>query len=135
MLYGTNISKVLYWKINDTLPNILNLPNEESSLVSNGAEFRFISFFEAVLLSTKKFPGPTESLIQRVPGVLLNGGYSGRSVYLNTRVRTVPSLLMRRTIHPISITLSWRAKGPFFTVWKHNFRNMVFLKRCTLEKD
>lgn len=28
----------------------MNLPNEESSLLANGDEFRFISFFEAVLV-------------------------------------------------------------------------------------
>ena len=100
-----NISEVLYWKINDGLPKVLNLPKEESSLLSNNVEFRIISFFKAVLLSRKDFPGPTEPLIQRVPGVLPDGGYSGRSVYLTTRVRIVPSLLMRRTIHPLSTTL------------------------------
>ena len=100
-----NISEVLYWKINDGLPKVLNLPKEESSLLSNNVEFRIISFFKAVLLSRKDFPGPTEPLIQRVPGVLLDGGYSGRSVYLTTRVRIVPSLLMRRTIHPLPTTL------------------------------
>jgi hypothetical protein len=131
----TNISEVLYRKIKDGLPNVLNLPNDAPSVLSNGAEFRLISFFKAVLLSKKQFPGPTQPLIRRVPRVLQCGGYSEWNVYLNTRVRIVPRLLMSRTIHPLSITLPWRAEGPFFTVWKHNFRGMVFLKRCTLEKD
>jgi len=133
MLYEPFRSFVL--KNQRRLPNILNLPHEDSSLLSTGAEFRFISFFKAVLLNKKLFPWPTQPLIRRVQGVLLDGGYSGRSVYLTTRVRIMLRLLMRRAIHPLSITLSWRADGPFFTAWKHNFRNMVFLKCCAMEKD
>jgi hypothetical protein len=41
----TNISEVLYCKINEGIPNILSLPNEESSLFSNDVKSRLISFF------------------------------------------------------------------------------------------
>ena len=74
MLYGTNISKDLYWKIKDGFPNILNLPNEESSLLANGVEFRFISFFEAVLLKYEAVSGDPSASYSKGTGSLTKRG-------------------------------------------------------------